>query len=85
MYNEKTIYKKAKDVGYEVSKGFVHYHTGCIFRYQNGDREVGYNVIDTSNNSLVWGCYSQMFDHQWSLADVDDFIRSVYEANGLAY
>ena len=85
MYNKKTIYKKARKAGYNVSKGFVHYLSGGIYTYANGDRDVGYNVFDTANDTLVWGCYDTVCDHLWTLEDVDSFIRSVYEANGLAY
>lgn len=85
MLSEYAIKSRARKAGYSVSKGFVHYLSGGTFRRYNGERDTGYNVKDLSTGSLVWGCYNNVYDHQWSLEDVDEFIRSVYEANGLAY
>ncbi|SEL89645.1 hypothetical protein SAMN04487770_12026 [Butyrivibrio sp. ob235] len=82
MYSESTLRKKANAVGYSISKGFVHYlGNGYPIAY----REVGYNVIDNLNNINVWGCYNEVYDHLWSLEDVNDFIKSIYQDSNLEF
>lgn len=83
---EKSIYKKAAEVGYKVSKGFVHYlYNGSVMSDALGNRKTGYDVTDMTTGFSVWGSYNETFDHLWSLKDVENFIRSVYETNGLIY
>lgn len=80
---EKTIYRKARKIGYSVSKGKVHFLNG-----RNSivcSDEIGYNVIDNELNCLVWGCYNSLFDHQWNLSDVVDFLKKEYESLGLKF
>ena len=87
-YSERTIYKKALKVGYRVEKGFQHYHcNGAVYANWNGERFTGYNVWDMSTNTLVWdsGCYDSNFDHLCTLAEVESFIKSVYEKADLEY
>lgn len=82
----KSIYKKAAEVGYKVSKGFRHYlYNGSVVSDESGNRKTGYEVTDMSTGLCVWGSYNETFDHLWSLKDVENFIRSVYESNGLIY
>lgn len=81
MYHESTILKKARNIGYMVSKGFMRYLSGGIVP----TREIGYLVTDMTTGFSVWGSYNELFTHLWSLSDVNDFIESIYEANGLSY
>ena len=82
IYSESTIYKKAKRIGYSIQKGKVHYmHTS----YPVFSDYVGYNVIDNHINCMVWGCYNEVFDHLWSLDDVENFLRDKYRNLGLQF
>lgn len=83
MMRECTLRRKAKNAGYRISKGFQHQMTG---NYPVApDREVGYNVEDLTIGCLVWGCYNEIRDHLWTLEDVEEFLREVYEDNGLTF
>ena len=88
MLNEKRIRNKAREVGYSIHKGFVHCTSaqGCpVWHRVDGSRDIGYDVVDEATGYQVWGSYNQYFDHQWSLEQVEDFIRSVYEDHGLVF
>ena len=80
MYNEKTLRKRANEIGYRLEKGFIHQ---MVEGYPVWDREVGYNIIDTINNCLVSGCYNNVFDHLFKLEDVEDFLKTEYVESGL--
>ncbi len=86
-YSESAIRRKAKKLGYIVQKGFVHYlgKGYPVWTYWNGAREVGYNVIDTTMNTLVWGCYDSTRDHLWSLEDVEAFLTETCAENGMTF
>ena len=85
-YSLKTIRKKAREAGYKVSHGFQHYHyNGAVCRDCNGNGYTGFNVLDLSTGLLVWDCYDEHYDHLWTLDDVDEFLKSVYEEAGLEY
>ncbi len=87
-YTENTLRRKARKAGYRIHKGFQHYlgdksypvWTNCY-----GEREVGYAVIDESTGFMVWDCYNEIVDHIWNLDDVEVFLKSVYEENGLVF
>ena len=82
MKSEKSLRKRADAIGYRLEKGFIRQ---LVEGYPVWDREVGYNIIDTTNNCLVWGCYNDVFDHLFTLEDVEDFIRSKYVGSGLKW
>ena len=81
-YSEGTIYKKARNIGYSVKKGKVHFMHSDYPVYSD---EIGYNVIDDQLNCMVWGCYNEVFDHLWSLEDVENFLRDEYRYLGLQF
>lgn len=80
--SENKIYKKAHAIGYSVHKGKVHYLGNNYPVYSD---EVGYNVVDDSTGVTVWGCYNEVFDHQWTLDDVENFLKNEYDNLGLVF
>lgn len=82
MYSESTIRKKASKIGYSIHKGCIHFLSSNYPVYSN---DVGYNVVNDTTGFTVWGCYNNIFDHLWSLEDVEDFIKSEYSHLGLEY
>lgn len=85
-YSKKTIYKKALEVGYKVKKGFVHYvYNGAVFINSDGERETGYSVLNLRTNFSVSGCYNDCYDNLWSLEEVEEFIKAIYDSNNLEY
>lgn len=82
QYSEKTIYKKANEIGYSVHKGKVHF---LNTNYPVFSDDVGYNVINNSLGIMVWGCYNNVLDHLWGLQDVEDFLKSEYSEMNLDY
>ena len=84
LYSEKTLRKKAAAAGYRIEKGFQHYHNGGVYRLR-GERITGYNVVDDLTGLLVYDCFNQEIDHLWSLSDVQEFLQTVYDDNGLTF
>lgn len=84
-YSLETIRKKAYKIGYRVNKGFRRYHNGGLWRDWNGVPRTGYNVVDLSQNILVWDCYDSNYDHLWTLEDVEEFIKGEYEKAEIEY
>lgn len=83
-YCERTLRRKANKVGYTIDKGFVHCLRveGCpVHPY----REVGYQVIDDATGFAVWDSFNNYYDHQWTLSEVERFLRDVYKSVGLAF
>ena len=83
MYTEKTLRNKAYKAGYRINKGFQHQLTRS-YPVAPG-RWVGYNVEDLTTGRMVWDCYDEVRDHLWSLEDVEEFLREVYEEAGLPF
>lgn len=86
-YTEKTLRKKAIKAGFRIEKGFCHWMTEGypVYTYYNGERDTGYNLIDESTNTLVWGCHDGHVDHLFTLDDIAEFLEDVYTSNGLTF
>lgn len=86
MYNISTLRKRAKAAGYSIEKGFQHYTVSeGIFTNMWGERFTGYMVKDLARNEYEWGSYDENYTHLWKLEDVENFLRKVYEENGLKW
>ena len=87
MYSERTLRRKAAKIGYGINKGYQHWlDKGYpIFCDCNGEKSIGYQVIDYSTGFAVWGSYDRMLDHLWSLGDVEQFLKEQYEKHGLDF
>ena len=77
MISLKTLQRRARELGYEVSKGYSRYlMTGnAIVRDCCGEPYTGYNVTDLRLNCLAWPCYNEVCDHLFTLEDVVDFLK----------
>ena len=82
---EQKARRKGREAGYRVSKGFQHYHNGGIVSNWYGERFTGYDVVNLVTNSSIWGCYDANCDHLWTIDDVENFLKKVYEEHGLKY
>lgn len=78
---EKTLRRKAHNIGYSIHKGLKRYMSG---NYIVEPKEVGYMVMDDSGY-YVWGSYNKVFTHLWDIHDVTDFLQSEYERLGLKF
>lgn len=86
MYSLSTLRRRAHKIGYHVSKGFQHYLCGGAVAYDYaGERTVGYSILDLSVNSYVWGSYNSIFDNQFDIEDVEEFLKEQYEMLGLTW
>ncbi len=85
-YSETTLRRLAREAGYQINKGFQHWTVGGgIWVNAWGEREIGYLVTDLATGFAVWGSYDDIVDHTWQLADVEKFLKKVYESNGLKW
>ena len=86
MYSEQTLRRKAKEIDLYVHKGFQHYHcNGAVVRTYTGKTFVGYGITDLRSGFEVCGCYDDLFDHLFSLEDVEQYLRDRYEELGLSF
>jgi hypothetical protein len=85
MLTEKTLRRKAYNIGYRVEKGFQHYmYNGSVLTDSNGKRHTGYMIYDMSRGFYIKG-YDNLFDYLCTLKDVETFLRSEYKQSGLKF
>lgn len=75
MYTEKTIRRKAYDLGYKLEKNYMRY-----MAFNNAivePKATGYMLFDLRTNEYVWGSYNDCFCYLWSLEDVENYLREV--------
>lgn len=83
-YCERTLRRKALNIGYEIHKGYVHYiYNGTVFKNSAGKKQAGYSVMDLSTGFYIYGCYDSLFDNLWSLHDVENFLKKQYNHHKL--
>ena len=83
-YSESTLRRRAYDIGFQVEKGFQHFHE-FIYHNSYDERFTGYMVKDLDTGFYEWGSYNENFDHLWDLDDVAEFLMQEYEARGLEW
>lgn len=83
----KKLRRRAGRVGYSIKKGYQHWLTegypvyyGC-----NGDKSIGYMIINDSIGFVVWGSCNELHDHAMNLDDVEEFIRDEYQRLELVF
>lgn len=82
---ERKARKKAFNAGYQVKKGFTHWlSSNSVYTNMSGERFTGYEVWDLSNGMAVLGVDGN-FDYNATLEEVEDYLKTVYEENGLNY
>ncbi len=84
-YSQKTIYNKARRVGYTVKSGFKHYmYNNAVHKDKRGERTVGYTLY-RPDGYPVKECYDNIFDNLFTLEDVEKYLMDVYKDMGLEY
>lgn len=83
-YSEKTLRRKAKNIGYRIEKGLQHITCaeGCPVHWS---RTVGYMVMDETTGIYVWGSYDNVFDHQLDLDTIEICLKREYDKLGLDF
>lgn len=81
-YSESTLRRKAYKIGYRLEKGYIHFLTKA---YPVAIRECGYNVIDIMSGFPIWECRNDVYDHLFSMDDVEQFLREQYNELGLMF
>lgn len=80
MYSEKTLRRKAKEVGYTLEKGLIRVRGLIMY-----PKQTGYSLIDNDLGCYVWGSVDSDFIHLWDIEDVEDFLKSEYQSLGLKF
>ena len=82
---EDTLRNRAKKIGFQIEKGFQHDEDGDTITAAIG-RITGYQVKNLEDGSYVWGSKIEGgADHLWTLDEVENFLRSIYEERGLKW
>lgn len=84
MYSISTIRRKAYAIGYQVTKGCLHFQD-FVYHDSYGNRFSGYMVMDLKTGFYEWGSYNENFSFRWNLDDVVEFLKGEYEARGLKW
>ena len=80
-YSEKTLRRKAKNIGNRIEKGCLRMTIGnAVFN----PLQIGYSVYN-EDGYMVWGSYDNLFIHLWDLQDVEDYLRERYSELGLQF
>ena len=58
---------------------------GAVYHDMEGNRKVGYTLIDEETGLYVWPSYNEVFDHQYSLEDVEEHLKNEYQKQGLQF
>lgn len=87
IYCEKTLRYKAKRIGYALERGYRHYvgFNGEIVKDSHGKPIEGYDVFDLQTGLYVYPSYNDVFDHLFTLEDVESFLRNEYKTQGIAF
>ena len=83
-YSEKTIYKKALNIGYKIEKGLVREY-GEIYRDVTGRRFSGYNLLDAETGEPDHRSLYNGRDHMLSLEGIEDRLKEEYESLDMEY
>ena len=86
MVSLSTIRRRAKNIGFQVEKGFVRFQ-GDVYYKSDGKRETGYMVKDLQTGYYVGGYdnYAYSWSYTWDLEDVVDFLKGVYAEPNMAW
>lgn len=81
-----TIRRRAKNIGFQVEKGYVHFN-GEIYYNADGKRETGYMVRELITGSIMGGFdnMSVCWSYTWGLENVVNFLKGVYAEPGMAW
>lgn len=74
MYSERTLRRKAKNIGLAIRKGY------CRFNRRNGDiadHITGYSIVDADSNCFIAGT-NEIYCNLFSLKDVEEYLSGVY-------
>ena len=74
MYNETTLRRKAKNIGFVIQKGYRR------FNRRNGsiaDYTTGYSIIDADTNICIAGD-NDVYCNLLTLEDVEEFLADAY-------
>ena len=87
MYSIRTLRRKAAAAGYDLHYGWKRFSSGQIWRDPfNGDyKERGFSLIDIRINGYVLGTDNYGNINTGTQAEVEEFLRDVYKANGMTF
>lgn len=83
-YSEATLRRRAKRLGYVLSKGFLRLANGPIFYDCNNNRYTGYTIMDYQTRFVIYG-YNGSFINILDLTDVEDILKEEYEKYGMQW
>lgn len=85
QYSEKTLRRRANNIGYVVKKGFVRTKAIPSIVVETVS---GYTIYNTVNNSgaiyMIYGD-NDLYYNLLTLEEVEQFLRKEYEARELAF
>ena len=84
MYTEKTLRKRAKEIGLRIEKGYekTNEEKPVVQVDVNGKKVVGYTLYDSEGNYVADSANDEYLNC-WKLSDVEMYLKDEYKAQGL--
>ena len=87
QYSLSTLRKKANEAGYSFQKGYQRYnHDGWGYVHTlDGERIVGYQVLDYRSNCLVYPSNNDIHDHAMGLDKSVALLKDLCAERGVTF
>lgn len=87
QYSLSTLRKKANEAGYSFQKGYQRYnHDGWGYVHTlDGERIVGYQILDYHTNLLVYPSNNEIHDHAMELDEAVALLKELCAERGVAF
>lgn len=86
-YSLSTLRRKANEAGYSFQKGYQRYnHDGRGYvRTWDGERIIGYQILDYRTNFLVHPSNNDIHDHAMELDEAVTLLKELCAERGVAF
>ena len=81
QYSLSTLRKKANEAGYSFQKGYQRYNHDTL----DGERIVGYQVLDYRSNCLVYPSNNDIHDHAMGLDKAVALLKDLCAERGVTF
>lgn len=87
QYSLSTLRRKANEAGYSFQKGYQRYnHDGWGYvRTWDGERIVGYQILDYRTNFLVHPSNNDIHDHAMEIDEAVTLLKELCAEHGVAF
>lgn len=87
LYSLSTLKRKANEAGYSFQKGYQRWmHDGWGYcTNANGDRIIGYQILDNRTGFLVHPSCNELHDHALDLEEARELLQELCAERGVQF